>query len=287
MQNELYNLRVKLATAQRELAQALYENDAAKRVIARLLAEKEVQPVSSNEPQEQKGSSNLAAYFKAEASRLIKLRKKEEKACEQSSLEAFRTMNMLTVSRKGPILNRESKFTVMDNYLRNVILVGASNGLVLGIDILSGMPKEYASFDAPVVALSANMEYTRFIGADRNGIVVLASLEDNVSPFTHDCGKSVVATMIHPKEEHAVVCYEDGEIEIFNSISSKLNLEIKLVTDHLNENSVNASKGFDAVIFTGSGNVNRNVIECMHDFNIKFAATKSAGTDNIDLKSAK
>ena len=216
VQNELYNLRVKLATAQRELAQALYENDAAKRVIARLLAEKEVQPVSSNEPQEQKGSSNLAAYFKAEASRLIKLRKKEEKACEQSSLEAFRTMNMLTVSRKGPILNRESKFTVMDNYLRNVILVGASNGLVLGIDILSGMPKEYASFDAPVVALSANVEYTRFIGADRNGIVVLASLEDNVSPFTHDCGKSVVATMIHPKEEHAVVCYEDGEIEIFN-----------------------------------------------------------------------
>lgn len=79
----------------------------------------------------------------------------------------------------------------------------------------------------------------------------------------------------------------EEEIEIFNSISSKLNLEIKLVTDHLNENSVNASKGFDAVIFTGSGNVNRNVIECMHNFNIKFAATKSAGTDNIDLKSAK
>ena len=49
----------------------------------------------------------------------------------------------------------------------------------------------------------------------------------------------------------------EEEIEIFNSISSKLNLEIKLVTDHLNENSINASKGFDAVIFTGSGNVNR------------------------------
>ncbi|KAH0787785.1 putative pre-mRNA-processing factor 19 [Histomonas meleagridis] len=37
---EMHDLRLKLATAQRELSTALYEKEAAKRVIARLLAEK-------------------------------------------------------------------------------------------------------------------------------------------------------------------------------------------------------------------------------------------------------
>ncbi|KAH0792352.1 Prp19/Pso4-like-domain-containing protein [Histomonas meleagridis] len=40
IQEELHDLREKLATTQKELALTLYENDAAKRVIARLLAER-------------------------------------------------------------------------------------------------------------------------------------------------------------------------------------------------------------------------------------------------------
>ena len=79
----------------------------------------------------------------------------------------------------------------------------------------------------------------------------------------------------------------DEEIEIFNSFSSKLNFEIKLISEHLKEDNIKQAEGFDAVIFTGSGTVNRKVLEDMKRFNIKFAATKSAGTDNIDLKSAK
>ena len=39
MQKELYETRKKLAQCQRELAQALYENEAAKRVIAKMVAE--------------------------------------------------------------------------------------------------------------------------------------------------------------------------------------------------------------------------------------------------------
>ncbi|WP_295295199.1 NAD(P)-dependent oxidoreductase [uncultured Brachyspira sp.] len=79
----------------------------------------------------------------------------------------------------------------------------------------------------------------------------------------------------------------DEEIEIFNSISFNLGFEIKLVSQHLTEDNINLAEGFDAVIFTGSGTVNRKVLEMMKKFNIKFASTKSAGTDNIDLKSAK
>lgn len=76
----------------------------------------------------------------------------------------------------------------------------------------------------------------------------------------------------------------DEEIEIFNSISFNLGFEIKLVPQHLTEDNINLAEGFDAVIFTGSGTVNRKVLEMMKKFNIKFASTKSAGTDNIDLK---
>ena len=47
IQEELHNLREKLATTQKELALTLYENDAAKRVIARLLAEREEIPNQS------------------------------------------------------------------------------------------------------------------------------------------------------------------------------------------------------------------------------------------------
>ncbi|OHT09400.1 WD-repeat protein [Tritrichomonas foetus] len=217
MQFELHSLRTKLATAQRELAQALYENDAAKRVIARLLAEKNVVPVVQEEElNEMNEVSPLKEYFLAEGRRLIKLHKRGEKENERNSEEIFRTFNVLNPTRRGPILNNESTFTAIDRFPNNDILLGAANGLVLGINISSGTPKEFASFDSPVVSLFTNSSYSSFIGADKNGTILYASLtEGGPQPVRKETQKSIVEVMLHPREDHAIVFYSDGVIEIF------------------------------------------------------------------------
>lgn len=84
-----------------------------------------------------------------------------------------------------------------------------------------------------------------------------------------------------------VYSVREEEISIFNDLSSKLNIKTHLVSEHLTEENINLSKGFDGIIFTGSGFANRNVLKYIKDLNIRYIATKSAGTDNIDLKSAK
>lgn len=83
-----------------------------------------------------------------------------------------------------------------------------------------------------------------------------------------------------------VYSVREEEVAIFNDFASKFKIEISLHSEHLTQENINLAKGFDGIIFTGSGSVNINVLKYMKDENIKYMATKSAGTDNIDIKSA-
>ena len=97
VQDELFHLRKQLAETKRELAQALYENDATKRVIARLLSEKGlaipshiINPTTNDESKQQ---SNLATYFKKQARIISRDSKAKEKQYADESISIFNAFN--------------------------------------------------------------------------------------------------------------------------------------------------------------------------------------------------
>lgn len=233
VQEELFNLRSKLASTQRELAQALYENDAAKRVIARLLSEKGIaiptNIANASIPQNQnsgaKQQSNLATYFRKEAKIISKRNKGKESQYANDSISIFNAFTQFGISRQERILNGESTLSAIDRYPHSEILIGADNGLVLGIDPRHGMSHEYASFDNRVVSIASNARYTHFIAADRNGNIKICAIASEVNnnnssnlalnEIRISTQRPISSALFHPKEEHVIVCYEDGVIEIF------------------------------------------------------------------------
>lgn len=230
VQQQLFELRTKLATAQRELAQALYEKDAAKRVIARLLSENGLAiPAHITNPALNEGAnqSNLASYFKKEAKIISRQNNSKKGQYAQDSRSVFSALIQFTLSRQGPILNSESTLSAIDNYPQKEILIGADNGIVLGIDPFNGTSNQYASFDNRIVSLISDASFTQFIAADRNGNVKICAISstgsgvDNnktsnlaLNEITLSTQKLITSALFHPKGEHVIICYTEGIVEV-------------------------------------------------------------------------
>lgn len=228
-QEELHDLRTKLAACQRELAQALYENDAAKRVIARLLSEEGIAiPAHIKDPSLSEGAkeqSNLAAYFKKEARIISRSNNSKKSQYANESNSNFSNFTQYPLSRQGPILNGESTLSAIDNYPQKEILIGADNGIVLGIDRHSGSTNQYTSFDSRIISLVSNVSFTKFIAADKNGYIKICAISNSsdgssssnlaLNEIRLNTEKPITTAFFHPKEEHIIVCYANGDIEVF------------------------------------------------------------------------
>ncbi|MBN0919650.1 2-hydroxyacid dehydrogenase [[Mycoplasma] gypis] len=82
-----------------------------------------------------------------------------------------------------------------------------------------------------------------------------------------------------------VICFGVREVEapIFERLNKDFNYELTLKSEALNEDNVEITKGFDAVICRASDKVNTNVLEKIKSYNIKYVLTRTAGFDHMDV----
>lgn len=74
--------------------------------------------------------------------------------------------------------------------------------------------------------------------------------------------------------------------KVFKQSNEKYNFEIEYFDGHLNYKTVSLSKGYDAVCCFVNDKVDKKVISILKKTGIKLVALRSAGYNNVDLKSA-
>lgn len=84
-----------------------------------------------------------------------------------------------------------------------------------------------------------------------------------------------------------VVCYgvRPNEVPFFEKLN-KYNFELRLVEELLNHDNINTAEGMDAVILRGNCVADRQNIEKMSEYGIKYVFTRTVGFNHIDLQAA-
>lgn len=84
-----------------------------------------------------------------------------------------------------------------------------------------------------------------------------------------------------------VVCYgvRPNEVPFFEKLN-KYNFELKLVEELLNHDNIDTAEGMDAVILRGNCVADRQNIEKMSEYGIKYVFTRTVGFNHIDLQAA-
>ena len=83
---------------------------------------------------------------------------------------------------------------------------------------------------------------------------------------------------------YAVREYEQTAIDL---AERKFNITLTKCSDLLSIDNVHLSEGHDAIIFTGSCDAGGEILEKLSSYDIKYITTRTAGYDNIDLKTLK
>ena len=84
-----------------------------------------------------------------------------------------------------------------------------------------------------------------------------------------------------------VVCYgvRPNEVPFFEKLN-KYNFELRLVEELLNHDNIDTAEGMDAVILRGNCVADRQNIEKMSEYGIKYVFTRTVGFNHIDLQAA-
>lgn len=82
-------------------------------------------------------------------------------------------------------------------------------------------------------------------------------------------------------------CVRPDEMSSFEKFSAKYNHEVKIIKESFSPATAALAEGYDAVCILGNCTANREAIEIISKFKIKYLATRSAGFNNIDLEAAK
>ena len=76
------------------------------------------------------------------------------------------------------------------------------------------------------------------------------------------------------------------DIPGFEEYGKQRGIEFKFLEPRLNEDTAHLAKGFDGVCAFVNDQVNKNVIDILNSYNIKFLALRCAGFNNVDVKAA-
>lgn len=82
-------------------------------------------------------------------------------------------------------------------------------------------------------------------------------------------------------------CVRPDEMESFEKFKAKYNHTVDIVKESFSPSTASLAKGYDAVSILGNCTANREALEIIHSFGIKYLATRSAGINNIDFDAAR
>lgn len=84
-----------------------------------------------------------------------------------------------------------------------------------------------------------------------------------------------------------VVCYgvRKNEVDFFHQLN-KHNFDLSLIEDLLNHGNIDTAKGMDAVVLRGNCLADRQNIEKMKEYGVKYLFTRTVGYNHIDLQAA-
>lgn len=202
LQRENHELRLKLATTQRELAEALYEVDAAKRVIAKLL-------VGQTKLPETAPVNALQATLIAEAKR----RRRESRKLDNERLETASNMmerfQSPSRARLASVMDGNARFTAIDGNVEGSIILGTSNGLLVKISKESAAKEEFVVTDTEIVSVESNTNGTILVASKDNVFVVEKGEVAKIAS-----GQEILTAMWHPNEELVIVVYRGGRWEL-------------------------------------------------------------------------
>lgn len=81
-------------------------------------------------------------------------------------------------------------------------------------------------------------------------------------------------------------CVRPDEVESFEKFSEQYGHEVKLIPQSFGPEVAHLAEGYDAVSILGNCKANREALEKIHSYGIKFLASRSAGVNNIDFEAA-
>lgn len=81
-------------------------------------------------------------------------------------------------------------------------------------------------------------------------------------------------------------CVRPDEVASFEQFSKTYGHEVKLIPQSFGPEIASLAEGYDAVSILGNCNANREALEKIKSYGIKYLASRSAGVNNIDLQAA-
>jgi len=219
VQKETFSLRQKLAQCQKELAQAIYEKEAAKRVIARLISQNgSVIPPISVPTQ---STIDIAKYLELSAKSLIKTRKPNIESMKSIASGLIRSFAKFKVQNIQSVMHDRTIFTALDKNPDTDLIIGTSEGTLIVYDTNNNSVKiQIQAHRDSVVSIASSGNRKNVLTASRDGTICLFDVSQLETPSkAFETGKIVVHVDWHPKYGHFYVFFEDGTWTI-NDIST-------------------------------------------------------------------
>lgn len=82
-------------------------------------------------------------------------------------------------------------------------------------------------------------------------------------------------------------CVRPDEIEAFKEFSKKYGHQVTTITETFSPQSASLAEGYGGISILGNCIATREALEIISSFGIKYMASRSAGTNNIDLEACK
>lgn len=214
MQTELYEMRRKLRACEREKALALYETEAAKRVIARILANEQekivIHPISNQKIEEGTFSSFIKdvshQYF-------VKLNFQNDFHNQFFSpstniLQGFASYRLYHITS---VLGGSGEFTCIDQSVDSKLLIGTSEGTIVIYDVYTrSVIHQIQAGSSPITSIRGTQDYS-FIATDSEGnIYFYNNYSDDSHSAMLETHNYILNIFFHPQFHHIIVIYKNG-----------------------------------------------------------------------------